>query len=67
MADIAAQIAKLKNERLETIQSLLPEDVQDLEPKQQRFAVFQAENDDRVLELEAKIRDLRAKQQAGED
>jgi hypothetical protein len=67
VADIAAQIAKLKNERLELCQSLLPDDVQELDPKQQRFAVFQAENDERVLEIEAKIRDLRAKQQAGED
>lgn len=66
MADIAAQIAKLKHERSELYQSLLPDDVQELEPKQQRFAVFQAENDDRMLELDEKIKALRTKQLAGE-
>ena len=49
------EISELKNKRAELIASLLPEDVNDLDPREARMAVIRAENDPSVIAIELDI------------
>lgn len=61
------KIAKLKEKRLETWQSLLPKDVNDLPIEEAQRHAREAENHPDVLELEDQIAALRSKMNESEE